>query len=107
MLDDTLFDPVDRTENGDFTESNLRRVLNADREFRLWQQGCASTQSTASVEWGAFLQARWDRRREATGRRAVHRARRQAHRGRGVGQYLAGVGRRDGAAPGVGVVSHP
>ena len=37
MLDDTLFDPLDRTEDGDFTESNFRRILDADRTFRLWQ----------------------------------------------------------------------
>ena len=35
MLDDTLFDPLDRTEDGDFTESNFRRILDADRTFRL------------------------------------------------------------------------
>ena len=56
MLDDSLFEPLDRTEDGDFTESTFRRILDADRTFRLWQRGHASTQSTASLEWGAYLQ---------------------------------------------------
>ena len=65
MLDDTLFDLLDRTEDGDFTENNFRRILNADRTFRLWQQERASTHATGSLEWGAYQQARWDRRRES------------------------------------------
>ena len=31
MLDDTLFDPLDRTEDGDFTENNFRRITSSSK----------------------------------------------------------------------------